>query len=156
MPLDPAAGTPAPGRGRHDVDVTPVTTPSELATWERVAVEGYPLDELVPLVPGSLAPPALLDDERLGFYVGSSAGEPRSASALFVSHGIGSFAFAATLPAARGEGHWHRHAAARLHDRPDVWMTGIFSDFSRPLAEHIGFMPLLRLTLWTFQRGTPR
>ena len=31
-------------------------------------------------------------------------------------------------------------------------MTGVFSDFSRPGAEALGFVPLLRLTLWILDR----
>ena len=99
----------------------------------------------------------LLDDDRLAFYLGR-AGEGRataavSASASFASHGIASLALAATLPAARGRGHWHGHAVARLRANPSVWTLGVFSDFSRPLAEHLGFVPLLRFTLWIRDRA---
>ena len=31
-------------------------------------------------------------------------------------------------------------------------MTGVFSDVSRPGAEALGFVPLLRLTLWILDR----
>jgi hypothetical protein len=31
-------------------------------------------------------------------------------------------------------------------------MTGVFSDHSRPLAQRLGFVPLLRLTLWVRAR----
>ena len=125
-----------------------------------------PLPELQPACPGSLASPALLDDDRLAFYLGRAGDGPDaaavsasaanasvvSASASFASHGIASLAFAATLPAARGRGHWRRHAVARLRANPSVWTLGVFSDFSRPLAEHLGFVPLLRFTLWIHDR----
>lgn len=35
---------------------------------------------------------------------------------------------------------------------PELWMTGLFSDDSRPLAEALGFVPVLRLTLWSRPR----
>ena len=52
-----------------------------------------------------------------------------------------------------GRGHWHGHAVARLRANPSVWTLGVFSDFSRPLAEHLGFVPLLRFTLWIRDRA---
>jgi hypothetical protein len=33
-----------------------------------------------------------------------------------------------------------------------VWFAGLFSDHSRPGAEALGFVPVLRLTLWTLDR----
>jgi hypothetical protein len=33
-----------------------------------------------------------------------------------------------------------------------VWMAGVFSDVSQPGAEALGFVPLLRLTLWILDR----
>jgi uncharacterized protein (DUF486 family) len=135
-------------------DVERVTTERGLVEWEQAAIAGYPLPELQPVSPGSLASPALLDDDRLAFYLGRTGdGATVSVSASFASHGIASLAFAATLPAARGQGHWHAHAVARLRANPSVWTLGVFSDFSRPLAERLGFVPLLRFTLWIRDRG---
>ena len=71
----------------------------------------------------------------------------------FTSHGIGSLSYGVTLPtAARRHGYWRRLAVERLRATPDVWMTGVFSDLSRPGAEALGFVPLLRLTLWILDR----
>ena len=33
-----------------------------------------------------------------------------------------------------------------------MWIAGVFSDHSRPGAESIGFVPVLRLTLWILDR----
>ena len=32
---------------------------------------------------------------------------------------------------------------------PDRWAAGVFSDYSRPGAESIGFVPIARFTLWS-------
>lgn len=128
-----------------------VRTERELAVWEDVAVRAYPLP--APDGPALLGP-ALLADERLTFRTSyDDAGQPVSVSAHFVEHGLASLAFGATLPAARGRGHWARHARARLRALPDLWHAGIFSDFSRPLAEAIGFVPIVRFTLWFHSRS---
>jgi hypothetical protein len=128
-----------------------VRTAPELAVWEDVAVQAYPL----PRTNGdpALLGPALLADDRLTFRIShDDTGRPVSVSAHFVEHGLASLAFGATLPAARGRGHWARHARARLRAKPDLWHAGVFSDFSRPLAEAIGFVPIIRFTLWFHTR----
>ncbi|MGH8982859.1 MAG: hypothetical protein ACRDY6_03160, partial [Acidimicrobiia bacterium] len=125
---------------------------SELATWERVAVEGYPLPELRAAPPGTMAGQALLDDPRLKLWTADVDGQPVSAAAAFVARGIGSLAFGATLPSARRRGLWRQLAVTRLLAMPDVWTAGVFSDLSRPGAEALGFVPLLRLTLWVLER----
>ncbi|HKJ11001.1 MAG TPA: hypothetical protein VJ976_01285, partial [Ornithinimicrobium sp.] len=115
-------------------------------------VEGYPMPELSGAPPGAVADPSLLQDARFAFWVGYEDGRPVSLGTSFVDHGIGSFALGVTRPAARRRGHWLGHAVARLQHTPDVWMTGVFSDFSRPGAEKVGFVPLLRLSLWALPR----
>jgi hypothetical protein len=135
-----------------DVDVERVRSPRELAEWERVAIEGYPMPELDTARPGELAHPSLLDDERFAFWIGRHDGVAVSISTSFVEHGIASFALAVTRPAARRRHHWRRHAVERLHHTADVWTAGVFSDHSRPGAQQIGFVPIIRLTLWSRSR----
>jgi hypothetical protein len=126
----------------------PVRTAAELAAWERVVVRGYPMDDLQPFRPGTLAAPALLDDPRLRFWTSSEGGAPVTASAQFVAHGLAGFAMGVTLPAHRRAGHWARHVQLRLALEPDLWHVGVFSDHSRAGAERAGFTPVVRHTLW--------
>ncbi|MGH9048182.1 MAG: hypothetical protein ACRDY4_00450 [Acidimicrobiia bacterium] len=132
--------------------VREVRSVSDLATWERVAVEGYPLPELDGAPPGTMAGPALLDDPRLRFWTASADGHAVSAAAAFAAHGIGTLAFGATVATARRRGLWRQLAVTRLLASPDAWMAGVFSDLSRPGAEALGFIALLRLTLWARER----
>jgi hypothetical protein len=144
--LEPPAAPP--------VDVRRVRDPAGLAEWERVVIDGYPLPELADLPTPAIADPALLQDPRVAFWTGYEDDRAVSVGTSFVSHGIGSFALGVTLPEARRRHHWLRHAVERLRHSPDVWMTGVFSDFSRPGAERIGFVPILRFTLWSRPRPT--
>ena len=57
---------------------------------------------------------------------------------------------AAGRPPPRASG--KQAAIALFEATPDLWFAGVFSDHSRPDAESIGFVPLLRLTLWTLDR----
>ncbi len=141
--------TPAPS----ELDVRPVTCATDLADWERAAIDGYPLSELQDAGIGAFAPPALLDDERLRFFVGRDGDRPVAAAASFVSHGIASLAYSATLPTLRRRGFWRRLTTERLRVTPELWTAGVFSDFSRPGAEALGFVPVLRLTLWILDRS---
>jgi hypothetical protein len=145
----PSSVLPAP---TSSVEVTRVVTSEHLAEWERVAIEGYPMPELLGAPAGALAAPALLDDHRFGFWTSAERGVPVSISSSFVEHGIASFALGVTRPDSRRKGHWLAHAAARLEHTPELWTTGIFSDFSRPGAQSIGFVPIIRFTLWAIGR----
>jgi hypothetical protein len=129
-----------------------VTSDADLAHWERTAIDGYPLPELQDAPPGAFAAPALLDDVRFRFFVGHDGARHVAAGVSFVSHGIASLAYGVTVPAARRRGFWRRLAVERLRATPEVWTTGVFSDLSRPGAEALGFVPLLRLTLWILDR----
>jgi hypothetical protein len=123
----------------------PVSTAAGLAAWERVLVEGYPLADVDLTRPGAVVGPDLLGDARLRFW---ASGAPDAISAQFVAHGVASFALGVTMPAARRAGHWQRHALVRLRTEPDLWHVGVFSDDSRPGAERLGFVPVLRHNLW--------
>ncbi len=148
----PLSTVPVTPTAAGEPDVRPVTSAADLAAWERVAIDGYPLPDLHDAPPGAFAAPALLDDARVRFFVGRDGDRPVAAAASFVSHGIASLAFGATLPAFRRRGFWRRLATERLRATPDVWTTGVFSDFSRPGAEALGFVPIVRLTLWILDR----
>lgn len=141
----PAALAPV---GAVDPAPVPVRDECDLAAWERVVVTGYPLTELLALGPDRLADPGLLDDGRLRLWLGhDEIGRPVTASAQFVAQGLASLAFGVTLPEARRRGHWAAHARHRLRSQPDLWHAGVFSDFSRPGAERLGFVPIIRFTL---------
>lgn len=146
----PAALVPPPDPPA--VAVADVADPAALIEWERVAVEGYPLPELLPAVPGTLAHPSLLSDPRLRLSVGRGDGKSVSLGALFCDYGVGCFALGVTRPHWRGRGHWKAHAIRRLTAAPDLWMTGVFSDDSRSPAEALGFVAVSRLTLWARPR----
>jgi hypothetical protein len=151
-PLLARPPAPAPERMPGSPQVTPVHTADQLASWEQVAIEGYPLDDVPQDRPGVIADPALLEDPRFRFWIGRDAGQPVSIGTLFAERDLASFILGVTLPEARGQGHWAAHTAARLETVADRWVAGVFSDYSRPLAERIGFTPITRFTLWNLDR----
>lgn len=112
----------------------------EVATFERVLCEGYPM-------PGGTVPSGLLD-RGVTLRLGVVDGEPVAAAAGFVHAGIVNLCGAATLPAARRSGAWGALVRARLADAPDLPAAAYTSDFSRPGFVRMGFLPVLRFTIW--------
>ena len=129
-----------------------VISPSDLAAWETSAIDFCPLAGLEDAPVGSFASPALLDDDRLHFFVGWDGAHPAAIAASFASHGIASFIFGATMPAPRRRDIWKRVAIALHEATPDLWFASVLGDPSWSDAEALGAVRLLRLTLWILDR----
>lgn len=138
----PVAFDPAP-----DVEVVRVATAEDLATTERVAVEGYPIEAAEGSPPGTLFPPSLLDS-AVTARLGRLAGTPVAAALSSVACGVQNLCLGATLPAARRRGVWEALVWARVSDAPDLPAVAYTSDFSRPGFLRMGFLPVTRFTLW--------
>src|SRR3954451_2645568 len=69
-----------PGPGRPPLppglEITPVTDAAGLREFERVAIEGYPLDELRDAPPGSMLSERVLADPRQHLWVARAGGRP--------------------------------------------------------------------------------
>jgi hypothetical protein len=138
---------------REDVEVVRVTTVEDLATTERVAAEGYPIEEAQGAPPGTAFPPSLVDSVvtvRLGLL----GGEPVAAALSSTAYGIENLCLGATLPAARRRGVWEALVWARVGDAPELPAVAYTSDYSRPGFLRMGFFPVTRFTLWLRPPGT--
>jgi hypothetical protein len=102
-----------------------VTTAEQPAVAERVAIDGYPMDELRGSPPGTLLPSTLLDTS-VSCRVGRVDGEQAAVALRYTAHGIENLCLGATLPAARrawrvssarlgSRGRRSAHARGRLH-----------------------------------------
>ena len=119
-----------------------------LDDWARVAVDGYPFPDLQPYRPGRLFDERLLADRRWRFWVAYDDGLPVAIGTLFVAHGVAQLALAATMPQARGRGTWYGLVRERLLAEPHLLSAAVASDDSRPGLERLGYLPLLRFTIW--------
>jgi hypothetical protein len=131
-----------------DLDVKEVRDLEALHAWERVAIEGYPLDGLAGAPAGSVTAESWLEEPRLRLWVGWSGNRPVSASSVWTEHGINNVTLVATVPDARGRGYgealtWHAAQAD-----PSLPAMLISSDVGRPIYERMCFLPLQRMTLW--------
>lgn len=132
---------------RPEVEVRVVEDPSDLEAAERVAVDGYPLEEGRDLPPGALLPPALLGT-GIRYRLALLDGKAVAAASSHAGHGVVNLCFAATLPEARRAGAWSALLWARVDEHPDLPAVAFTSDYSRPGFERLGFLVLTRFTLW--------
>lgn len=140
-------GFPVAFESADGVKVRIASTSSDLHAAERVAIDGYPLDEARGLPPGRLFPDALLDTD-VTLRLGSLDGEAVGAAACHVGQGVVNLCFAATLPQARRRGVWEALVWARVDSGPSMPAVAYTSDYSRPGFERMGFVPTIRFTLW--------
>lgn len=137
----PVTATPRAG-----VELRDVTTVDDLRIVERVAIDGYPIDEAKDAAPGATFPDGMLGP-GLTLRLGLVDGEPVSAGAASTAHGVVNLCFAATLPVGRRKGVWSALVWARVNEAPDQPAVAFTSDDSRPGFVKLGFLPLQRFTL---------
>lgn len=118
-----------------------------LRDWEYVVTYGFPLEDLQGRS-RMLVGEQLLDDPRVGIWIGYADDHPVTTGSLFTDAGVAQFALAATLPRARRRGYWFTMMRVRLQAAGDAPGAALFSDQSRPGAESLGFAPILRFACW--------
>jgi hypothetical protein len=143
--LRPAGGRLPPADPRLRVER--VVDAAGLRDWERVIAYGFPIDDLQGRS-RQLVGDQLLDDPRIGIWVGYEDDQPVTTGTLFTDAGVAQFALAATVPGARRRGYWFTMMRARLQAAGNAPSAAIFSDDSRPGAEDLGFTAILRFTCW--------
>jgi hypothetical protein len=119
-----------------------------LYAWERVAIEGYPLEALAGAPPGSLVPESVLHESRSRLWVGWADDRPVCASSGWTEYGINGVALVATVPDARRRGYGEALTWSAALADPSLPAMLLSSDQGRPVYERMGFLPLLRITLW--------
>jgi len=120
--------------------------PLDREALERVAIEGYPIDEAKDSPPGTLFTDTLLESP-VALRLGCVDGEPVSGAAALDAHGVVNLCFAATLGAGRRKGVWSALVWARVNQAPEQPSVAFTSDDSRPGFVRMGFLPMTRFTL---------
>jgi GNAT superfamily N-acetyltransferase len=141
-PRDPSlvpssSGVPA------DLRIETVRTDAQLTDFRNVLLDGYPLvDETGAFV--------ALDavNDVLTLFVGYVDGLPVSVAGAVANHGVVEVDWVATLPAWRGRGYGQALTAAAIAVGPDLPAVLIASDDGRRMYERMGFVSLLRATMW--------
>jgi hypothetical protein len=88
-----------------ELEIVRVVDAETLQTFERTAIEAYPLPELADLHAGTFMPTALVDDDRFFFFLGLVDGEPIGTSMAHVGASMSHVEYVSAMPAARGRGY---------------------------------------------------
>jgi GNAT superfamily N-acetyltransferase len=139
MPLMVRPPGPAATLERPGTRVVRVGDPDELATAERVMVDGFPLRAFQPLTTGAALPRRLLDTPGFDVWLGYRDDRPAVAGYTFDDgYAVGVY-WLATLPDHRSTGMGRAVLATALAGRPGRPWTLVATDAGRPLYESLGF-----------------
>jgi GNAT superfamily N-acetyltransferase len=111
---------------------------------------GTTLEEAFPM-PGCRDSPwasADLPDSDLHCYLGVLDGEPVATAAAFVHEGVVDVEAISTMPSARGRGVGEAITWAATLTDPSLPAALLASDAGQPVYARMGYLRLLRLTLW--------
>ena len=140
------AGGAAPG-GLEGTDVREVVDAAGLADFERTLIEGYPVPDMDPSAVPHLFPLGLLGGaSRL--YVAYVDGQPVATAAAHVAAGVNHVEFVATRAEHRGRGIGAAVTWAATISDPTLPAVLISSDDGRGVYESLGYLPIIRWTLW--------
>jgi hypothetical protein len=136
-----------------ELEIVRVADASTLQTFERTAIEAYPLPELADVHTGTFMPAALLDDDRFLFFLGLVDGEPIGTSMAHLGASMSHVEYVSASPSVRGRGYGEAMTwPATLADAEAPSML-IASDLGRPTYERMGYLPLARFTVWAGTRA---
>jgi GNAT superfamily N-acetyltransferase len=136
--IRPAGGQPPPWPAGATVEE--VTDPEGLRAWADVVADGFsapPVDPPIPLLGGPHR-----------FWLARWHGEPVACAAACTGHGVVDVEAVATLPPFRGRGLGEAVSWAATYADPRLPAVLLASDPGRPVYERMGYLPVLRATMW--------
>jgi hypothetical protein len=139
-----AQRTPTPAK----MQIVPVADAPTLATFERVAIAGYPFYGFEKSPDGVLFDPKLLSNPKLRFWLAMEGDNPAGVAITAIDHGINHVALIVTLPEVRGRGYGAALTWEASLAEPSLPAMLLSSDLGRPVYERMGYLPLFRFTVW--------
>jgi GNAT superfamily N-acetyltransferase len=147
-PAQPIAVEQLPG-----VEIRPVTDAASAYDWEHTLVHAYPEPGLQPFRAGCFLPERALAAEGWRYWVGYLDGTPVGTASAFVGPRHVDVQMISTMPQARGRGVGRALTLTATLADPALPAMLISSDLGRGVYERLGYIPLLRYTLWAGQRA---
>jgi len=133
---------------RQDLDIEEISDIEGLREFHNVVVPGYPIDGMDEGPLELLLQESALGDPRLRCWVGRCDGRPVSAVSVFVDCGINDVTLLATLPEERGQGYGEALMWRATLSSPQLPAMLLSSDLGRPIYQRMGYLPLMRFTVW--------
>ncbi len=129
------------------LEIREVTTPDDLIAFERTLIDGYPIPGMDANKVPILFPPTFLGGASHAF-VGLVDGRPVATSAAHVAAGVNHVEFVATHPDYRGRGIGAALTWAATVADPTLPAVLIASDSGRGVYEALGYLAVVRWTIW--------
>jgi GNAT superfamily N-acetyltransferase len=129
------------------VEVRRAADAAALAVAERVLIEGYPMPELQPIVPGSLYADGLLS-ATTSVFVAFDGDEPVATAVAHSAAGVTLVEAVAVLPQARGKGAGAAVTTAATAAFDGQGAVLLASDDGQPVYARLGYHRLERWTVW--------
>ncbi len=150
----PADGTDPDRHARHDrLAIVEVADTATLHDFERTLAEAYPIAEVQPWTAGCLVPEALVSTPDWHLYVGYSDGAPVATAAAFVTDRVVDVTLVSNRPETRGRGFGEAITWAATFADPLKPAMLIASDLGRSIYARMGYLAMMRFTLWVGTRG---
>lgn len=142
-----------PGRSTpSDLRIQHVTDDQQLADYEKVLLEAYPVPDLLPWRRGAFLAPDLLAAPRWHLFVGYRDGLPVATAASYVTDQVVDVTLVTCRPEFRGQGFGRAVTQAAVDVAPGKPAMLIASDDGQPVYRSMGFRSLTRFTLWIGHR----
>ena len=135
-----------------DLEVVEVRDEAGLLRIETALRDFYPMPELVGQSPGSVLVPGLLSNPDYRWLLGLVDGEPVGTAMTHRKAHSAHVEWITSDPARRGKGYGEAMTWEATLAWPDLPATLIASDAGRPTYERMGYLSVLRLTLWAGMR----
>jgi GNAT superfamily N-acetyltransferase len=135
------------------LEIVRVADAETLETFERTAIDAYPLPELAGLHAGTFMPTALVDDDRFLFFLGLVDGGPIGTSMAHLGASMSHVEYVSAMPAARGRGYGEAMTWPATTADAEAPSMLIASDLGRPTYERMGYLPMARFTVWAGTRA---
>jgi hypothetical protein len=138
----PAGGTAPPVPA--GLEIREVRDAASLAVFLRALGDGYPM----PGADGStMADPRVLGGP-VRLFTGFVDDRPVATAGVYVGHGLNDVEWVSTMPDARRRGYGEALTWAATLADPSLPAVLIASDDGRPVYERMGYLRLVRMTLW--------
>jgi len=129
-----------------------VETADALADFEQTVAEAYPVPELQPWRRGSFLQPSVLET-RWRFFVGYEGDRSVATAGAWLSDTTTVVEVVSVRDECRGKGYGAAITAAATHAAPGQPAMLIASDLGRPIYDRLGYLPMLRFTLYLGTRA---
>jgi len=137
-----------------DLEVVPVHDAATFARLEGACRDFYPVPELVGQPAGSMFPATLATDPDYRWLLGLVDDEPVGTAMAHRNAGMATIEWITSDPARRGKGYGEAMTWEATLAWPELPATLIASDDGRPTYERMGYLPIVRMTMWSGSRQT--